>query len=968
MPDLTERLRYELEGDSRELQTSLKKAQQEAKKADGIITKSFSNIGNIAKRYEPQVKSFGQRLSETNDRALKRSGKLIAFAITLKNVVSALIKPFTAVIGLFRSAPPKLENTTAAIGETSAEMETLDEKSKGVASSLGSFLQGELQEKAAEATGELGEVSKSLATLSDDLDDAEDESSGLIAKLAALTAAAAAAGIAFVALGTRAALSAKKTADEAGVSVSNLSTLQAAFQSAGRSPEVLDRALVTLNENLRSTNLETSETGRALAALGIDAKDAEGKIKDPIAILKEAADIFAKSRDGANKTAAAVALLGDEVEDSVKFLNQGSESIERAQARARAFGLEISENTAEQAEQFNEALKSITGQFEALAKAPQNFLASKALPYLRDVAETMENASSEGEQLRGVFAGLERAFELVTGAPTREDPFGLQEAQNEVQNARQALAELQADVEKRAAAGVKPGEVFSDLFERFQGIAMPMMTDEEAIRAAEAEVTRAIDRLDRATDAANAANQRRSAAEVAALETEEAARKKTASLEQAKAAVANLEKELALIGAVTKADQVRVEIEAGAYEKLDEATQKRLFDLATEIDERQKLVETARAEEEAAAKAAEAANKRAEEEAKRREGARKRLEETGQAAILALERQIALTGKSTELEKVRFELEQGRYRLLEQGQKAELERLARQLDLIKQRTEAEKEQAKKAEEAARARAAEDKRLAEEAKKIKAESLTLAEQLAAAEERLILLREKGLLTEQEYQTALTTTRERFAELARKANESTDQIAQFGKGAAKSLEGNFEQFLFDPTKEGFEGMLSAWVDTLNKMAANALTKNIFGALFGGASGGAGGLGSLLGFAEGGEVRGPGTATSDSIPAWLSDGEFVVKASAVKAVGTRFLEALNSSRLGSFGAFRSIPMPRAPRFAEGGLASAASTGGGVNLKIVNQVDPSLYYEALESPKGERVVLNILQRRSAEAKKVLA
>ena len=37
-----------------------------------------------------------------------------------------------------------------------------------------------------------------------------------------------------------------------------------------------------------------------------------------------------------------------------------------------------------------------------------------------------------------------------------------------------------------------------------------------------------------------------------------------------------------------------------------------------------------------------------------------------------------------------------------------------------------------------------------------------------------------------------------------------------------------------------------------------------------------------ASGGEVTGPGTGTSDSVPARLSDGEFVVTAKAVRGAG--------------------------------------------------------------------------------------
>ncbi len=58
------------------------------------------------------------------------------------------------------------------------------------------------------------------------------------------------------------------------------------------------------------------------------------------------------------------------------------------------------------------------------------------------------------------------------------------------------------------------------------------------------------------------------------------------------------------------------------------------------------------------------------------------------------------------------------------------------------------------------------------------------------------------------------------------------------------------------------------------------------------------SLLKMAAGGFVSGPGTGTSDSIPAMLSNGEYVIKASAVGTYGVDFLNALNQQKVGSFG----------------------------------------------------------------------
>jgi hypothetical protein len=50
----------------------------------------------------------------------------------------------------------------------------------------------------------------------------------------------------------------------------------------------------------------------------------------------------------------------------------------------------------------------------------------------------------------------------------------------------------------------------------------------------------------------------------------------------------------------------------------------------------------------------------------------------------------------------------------------------------------------------------------------------------------------------------------------------------------------------------------------------------------------------FRGGGLARGPGTATSDSIPAWLSDREFVHQAAAVQHYGVDVMEALNARRI--------------------------------------------------------------------------
>jgi hypothetical protein len=74
---------------------------------------------------------------------------------------------------------------------------------------------------------------------------------------------------------------------------------------------------------------------------------------------------------------------------------------------------------------------------------------------------------------------------------------------------------------------------------------------------------------------------------------------------------------------------------------------------------------------------------------------------------------------------------------------------------------------------------------------------------------------------------------------------------------------------------------------------------------------------GFATGGRVTGPGTATSDSILARLSAGEYVINAAAVKELGLDFLDLLNSAGKGKLNISGDVGrMVIGQRFADGGV----------------------------------------------------
>jgi hypothetical protein len=65
-----------------------------------------------------------------------------------------------------------------------------------------------------------------------------------------------------------------------------------------------------------------------------------------------------------------------------------------------------------------------------------------------------------------------------------------------------------------------------------------------------------------------------------------------------------------------------------------------------------------------------------------------------------------------------------------------------------------------------------------------------------------------------------------------------------------------------------------------------------------------GYIQNYQPGGRVSGPGTGTSDSIPAMLSNGEYVIRASAVQAIGTPMLDSINRMAMGGLATTYNIP----------------------------------------------------------------
>ena len=114
-----------------------------------------------------------------------------------------------------------------------------------------------------------------------------------------------------------------------------------------------------------------------------------------------------------------------------------------------------------------------------------------------------------------------------------------------------------------------------------------------------------------------------------------------------------------------------------------------------------------------------------------------------------------------------------------------------------------------------------------------------------------------------------------------------------------------------------------------------------------------GGIPGFAMG-SIRGPGTGTSDSILARVSNGEFVMKDAAVRTYGEGFMHAINNMQIPppkyAFGGM--VPASSLPRFAEGG--GMERPGSILNLHVGGEVFKGLKAPAAVADQLRRFALD--------------
>ena len=793
-----------------------------------------------------------------------------------------------------------------------------------------------------------------------------------------------------------------KLSQKIGISVEALSTLRFAAQLSDVSLETLQKGIKGLSQNIAEANTGIGDGAQVFDALGISVKNADGSMKSTEAVLLQMADVFANLEDGAVKTALAVKLFGKSGMDMIPFLNQGAAGINQLTAEAERLGLKLTTETARSAEAFNDNLTALKASSSSLGIA----LARDFLPELTNITNAMREAANEAGTLKALWVGLggvgnlifngteikrardeiARIQELVDSTRTKVDsgkapvpfaPFDVKFNEGAMATLRKNLAQWEQEL-----AGAK---------KRFDDLTSPKRPEEKTPTGKPTEDMQRIACVVSGGQWVNGKCEKKATggtekdttgAQLAVVKAQAESEFKVLKegLDLQKTALdRSLDDRLVSVrdyyAQKTQIEQQAIDQELAAKQQelnaqssvaaggKDEAQRMRAKAEVKKLEGEITVLNMKRGEAEIAnAHAAAKAEKELADELARvrdrmaeiRGGAggdvtRARLEREYQPLIEKLQRMGDTTGAADVGRLINVEADM-----------AELAKLERQYQNVTDRMSIRERELQVQKDAGMITEAQMRR----------EVLALHQQTATEVDGMIP-KMQALATATGSEEAINRVARLKVEVAGLKTVADDVATRINGDVENAFTTMFEQIGSGAksASDAFGDFARSVLSAINRIAAQKIAEGLFGSMTKGGSGGLGGLISGLfqsaGFASGGYVTGPGTGTSDSIPARLSAGEYVLRADAVRRVGIEFLHALNG------GLFMPRWSGQRLAFADGGLVPAVSPSPAAapsqSVRIVNVIDPGMAADYLNSAAGEKTILNVLSRNGSAVRELL-
>lgn len=167
-----------------------------------------------------------------------------------------------------------------------------------------------------------------------------------------------------------------KVAQKIGVPVEELSQLEHVANLSGVSLGDLQIGLAQLSRKM-------VEGGDIFTDFGVSLRDAEGVMRPTSEVLADLADVLSQMPDGAEKTAAAMELLGRSGANMIPMLNAGAAGIAEGMAEADALGQTVTQGMGKEAEALNDNLSRLQTTLAGLSSQ----MATELVPVINSILE-----------------------------------------------------------------------------------------------------------------------------------------------------------------------------------------------------------------------------------------------------------------------------------------------------------------------------------------------------------------------------------------------------------------------------------------------------------------------------------------------------------------------------------------------------------------------------------------------------
>lgn len=201
-----------------------------------------------------------------------------------------------------------------------------------------------------------------------------------------------------------------KLSQAIGQPVEELSKLNYSAGLADVSTESLSKSVIRLSKNMVDVaGGAVGPASEAFAAMGLSVKNTDGTLKSSGEVLGEIADKFASYQDGAAKTALAVALFGKSGAEMIPVLNAGAAGLKESGDEAERFGLVLSKETTQAAEDFNDNLTRMGKIKDGIILQ----VTARLLPSLERLAQQFVDVAKDGDTMNTIATAIENTFKGV---------------------------------------------------------------------------------------------------------------------------------------------------------------------------------------------------------------------------------------------------------------------------------------------------------------------------------------------------------------------------------------------------------------------------------------------------------------------------------------------------------------------------------------------------------------------------